>query len=152
MSYKREIKFEIIRTKIEKIKDSLIFIEDNLPDDFMALNNSRLIQNALYKEVEFAIEQVLDVCSMINAGLRLGVPETEEDILKNLLTNKVFDKLVIELIGDMKKFRNVLVHKHGDIDNKIAYENIKEGLGDFEKILKEFERLLEKLSGTKKRK
>ena len=38
MSYKREIKFDVIRTKIEKIKDSLIFIEDNLPEDFTALN------------------------------------------------------------------------------------------------------------------
>ena len=38
MNHKREIKFDIIRTKIEKVKDSLIFIEDNLPDDFMALN------------------------------------------------------------------------------------------------------------------
>jgi len=44
----------------------------------------------------------------------------------------------------MKKFRNVLVHKYGDIDDKKAYEDIKEGLKDFEHIINEIEKFLKK--------
>ena len=141
--FKRELKRNVIKTKIEKIKDSLIFIEETLPGNPNKLKESKLIRNAVYKEVEFAIEQVLDICSLINAGLRLGVPDTEDDILKNLEIKKIFNKSAIGLIKEMKKFRNILVHKYGDIDDKKAYEDIKSGLRDFELIISEFEKFLE---------
>ena len=138
------MKFDLIQSKIEKIKDSLRFVEENLPSSAEQLEDSRLIKNALYKEVEFAIELVLDICSLINAGLRLGVPETEENILTNLENKKVFDKKIIPLIREMKRFRNYLVHKYGDIDDSKVYKDIKEGLKDFELIIKEVEKFLRK--------
>jgi len=42
----------------------------------------------------------------------------------------------------MKKFRNILVHKYGEIDDKKAYDEINKGLKDFEKIIKEIEKFL----------
>ncbi|MBU0760063.1 MAG: DUF86 domain-containing protein [Nanoarchaeota archaeon] len=142
--FEREIKADVIESKIEKIKDSLNSIEETLPDRLEELTESRLIQNAVYKEVEFAIEQVLDICSLINAGLRLGMPETEDNILDNLESRKVFGNSSIQLIREMKKFRNILVHKYGDINDKKAYNEIKKGLKDFELIIKEIEKFLKK--------
>ncbi len=149
MIFQREIKSDIIKSKVEKIKDSLIFIEETLPDSAKKLTESRLIQNAVYKEVEFVIEQILDICSLINAGLRLGMPETEESVLNNLRIKKVFSETMIELITEMKRFRNILVHKYGDIDDARAYEDIKEGLKDLELIIKEVEEFLKKHKGRK---
>lgn len=103
-----------------------------------------LAKDGLYKKTEFAIESIIDVCNIINSDLRLGIPEAEEDILKNLRDNKIFDAKIINLISQMKRFRNVLVHKYEDIDDKKAYESIKEGLKDFELIVKEIEGFLEK--------
>ncbi|MBU1103254.1 MAG: DUF86 domain-containing protein [Nanoarchaeota archaeon] len=142
--FEREIKADVIESKIEKIKDSLNSIEETLPDRLEELTESRLIQNAVYKEVEFAIEQVLDICSLINAGLRLGMPETEDNILDNLESRKVFGNSSIQLIREMKKFRSILVHKYGDINDKKAYNEIKKGLKDFELIIKEIEKFLKK--------
>lgn len=150
MTFKRKIKPEVIKSKVEKIKDSLIFIEENLPANVKQLKESKLIKNALYKEIEFAIELVLDICSLINSGLRLGMPETEENILDNLETKKVFDTSLIKLIREMKKFRNFLVHKYGDIDDAKAYRDIKEGLKDFELIVKEIEKFLGKQGKVRK--
>ena len=45
----------------------------------------------------------------------------------------------------MKGFRNILVHRYGEIDDDIAYEEIKNGLKDFEEFEKEIESFLEKL-------
>ena len=152
MSFKRELNVQVIKTKIEKIKDSLIFIEETLPDNSQKLKESKLIRNAVYKEVEFAIEQILDICSHINAGLRLGVPDTEDDILKNLEVKKIFNKPIIELISEMKKFRNILVHKYGDIDDAKAYSDIKKGLKDFETVITELDAFLGKPKTKKKNK
>jgi uncharacterized protein YutE (UPF0331/DUF86 family) len=72
------------------------------------------------------------------------MPESEDQILDNLKNKKIFDKKTMLLIQDMKKFRNILVHKYGEINDEQAFENIKEGLKDFETIINEIEKFLKK--------
>jgi uncharacterized protein YutE (UPF0331/DUF86 family) len=115
---------ELIKSKISQIFDSLNFIEENLPLDFGEFSKSRLIRSALYKEVEFCIELVLDICSIINSDLKLGMPQSEEDILNNLVKGEVFDSSISDIVRKMKGFRNVLVHKYGEVDDELSYENI----------------------------
>lgn len=139
----KKLREELIRSKLGRLQDSLEFIQEQLPSEFEAFRQSRLIRNALYKEVEFVIELVLDVCSIINADLRLGVPDTEDHVIDHLEGDKIFNTKAIELIREMKKFRNILVHRYGDVDDKRAYENIQEGLKDFEFIAREVEKLFD---------
>jgi len=48
----------------------------------------------------------------------------------------------------MKGFRNILVHRYGDIDDRIVYEMATERLGDFEAFKKEvLEALRERYDG-----
>ena len=46
----------------------------------------------------------------------------------------------------MKGFRNILVHRYGEINDKQAFEIIKDGLEDFRQFIKEFEEVLTKYS------
>jgi len=43
----------------------------------------------------------------------------------------------------MKGFRNILVHRYGKIDDKLAFRILKENLGDFYEFMKEIEEFLE---------
>jgi uncharacterized protein YutE (UPF0331/DUF86 family) len=139
---------EIIQSKLSKISDNLDFIEKNLPDEFEEFGSSRMLKDSIYKEIEFSIQCVIDICAVINSDLRLGTPETEEKIFSNLENNNVFEKSLIKKISEMKSFRNILVHKYGDINDETAFENIKEGLADFGKIIDAIEKLISK--GEKK--
>ncbi len=145
MIFEKKLRTELIRSKLEKLADALEFIEKTLPSDFSAFKSSKITRNAVYKEVEFAIELVLDLCAILHSDLRLGIPETEDSIFDHL-GEKVFDKKIIILIQDMKKFRNLLVHRYGTIDDARAFENILEGLKDFEKIIMTIEEVLKKYS------
>ncbi len=144
MISKRELRIGLIRSKIEQIYNSLAFIEENLPAEFGEFNKSKVIRNAIYKETEFVVELFLDVCAVINSDLGLGIPEAEENILDNLESKQILDKNIIEIIKQIKKFRNILVHKYGKINDETAFDDIKEGLKDFELIIKEIEKFLEK--------
>lgn len=141
---KKVLREEIIKSKLAKISDTLDVIEENLPKDFDEFENSRLIRDAVYKEIEFSIETILDICNIINKDLSLGIPETEETIINNLEKKKIFSKSVINLIIEMKKFRNILIHKYGEIDDELAFETIRDGLKDIEFIIKEVEIFLKK--------
>lgn len=135
---------EIIESKLTKIIDSLNVIIENMPDEYDDFSRLGLVKEGLYKKVEFAIETILDICAIINSDLGLGVPGIEDDILDNLEKKRIFKKEVVVKIREMKGFRNLLVHKYGDIDDKRAFESIKEGLEDFSTIVNEIENVLKK--------
>lgn len=149
---KKKIRKDLIKDKIKYIIDSVNLVGENLPEDFKDFISSRLLKDGLYKNIEFAIENVLDICNIINSDLDLGTPETEDSIIEHLSNNKIFDKKVIDIISEMKRFRNILIHRYGEVDDKLAFENIKEGLKDFGLIIKEIEKFLEKHETQEKEK
>ena len=81
---------------------------------------------------------------MLVKKLELGVPEDITDVLDRLAKNNIFPKDRIEGIRRMRGFRNILVHKYGEIDDKKAFENINSGLDDIETISRGIEELLDK--------
>ncbi len=141
---KKEVRKYLIKDKIKEIIDSINLVGDNLPEDFEDFVSSRLTKDGLYKNVEFAIENIVDICNIMNSDLDLGTPETEDSIIEHLGANKIFSKEIISLIKEMKGFRNILIHKYGEIDDQKAYDNIKEGLKDFEEIIKGIEDFLKR--------
>ncbi|HLC78286.1 MAG TPA: DUF86 domain-containing protein [Candidatus Nanoarchaeia archaeon] len=138
----KKLRVEIIKSKIRRIIDLLEIIGENLPERYEDFKKSRITRDAVYKEIETAIECVLDICNIINSDLGLGMPETEESILDNLLRKEVLSKQAVQLIKDMKSFRNILVHKYGEIEDEQAFETIGGGLEDFNKIIIEIEKFL----------
>ena len=114
----------------------MIIIEENLPLESEEFEKMGLMKDGIYKKLEFIIEDVIDVCNILNSDLSLGIPSDEDSIIKNLEDKKIIGKELAEKIIQMKGFRNILVHRYGKINDKEAFETIKENLNDF-KIFKE---------------
>jgi len=144
MIKRRELRKEEIKNKITVTADSIEIVKENFPDSFKNFSDSGLIKDGIYKKIEFAIESIIDIFNIINSDLRLGVPEVEEDVLNNLRKNKIFNSNILGLVEEMKGFRNILVHRYGEINDKQAFETIKAGLKDFELIIEEIEDFLKK--------
>ncbi len=140
----KNLRRDRIEAKLTEIIDAINLVADNLPKDYEDFATVGLVKDGIYKKLEFAIENIIDILNIINSDLRLGIPEVEEDIIDNIKKAKILDDKVIELIKEMKKFRNVLIHKYGEINDEQAYENIKKGLEDFSAITNEIEDFLKK--------
>jgi len=135
---------ETIRIKLKDIRDSLEKVKSHLPQTLEEFLDLGLVKDGIYKKVEFMIENVLDICKIINTDLNLGLPKKDVDIIENLVKNEIISKEMGEKIKEMKSFRNILVHRYGEIEDEIAYDEIKNGLKDFEEFEKEIENFLEK--------
>lgn len=133
----------IIRTKMKEIEESIRLVEEHLPESFEEFSNLGLVKDGIYKRVEFAIENVFDICAIINADLNLGIPGSDEDIVENLIKNNILSMKMKEKLKMMKGFRNILVHRYGKIDDKLAFRILKENLGDFHEFMREIEEFLE---------
>jgi len=126
---------EIILSKINEIEESITLIVDNMPDDFEEFENLGLLKDGIYKRIQYIIENILDICAIINSDMKISSPGEEDDIIDNLVKNKVLSQSIGKKIKELKGFRNIIIRRYGKIDDKLSFELIKENLGDFDKII-----------------
>ena len=134
---------EIIRTKIKEIEESIELVGENLPDTFEVFSSMGLIKDGIYKRIEFAIENVFDICAIINTDLELGIPGDDEEIVENLVKNTILSEEMREKLKLMKGFRNIVVHRYGKIDDNLAFEILKKNIRDFYDFIRRVEEILE---------
>lgn len=126
---------EIIRKKIAEIRESLEILRDNLPERLEEFESLGLVKDGMYKRIEFCIEDVFDICAIINADLKLGIPRSDEDILEILVRKGIFDEGMKAKLKGMKGFRNIIVHRYAGIDDRLSYEFFSEKLTDFDEFI-----------------
>jgi uncharacterized protein YutE (UPF0331/DUF86 family) len=144
MAKKRNLREELIRSKLADIEDSVSLVEANLPSSFEEFSKLGLVKDGIYKRMEFAIENIIDVCSIINSDLRLSIPENEESFVESLVNFGILTQNMAEKIRKMKGFRNIIVHRYGKIDDILAHKILTEHRKDFYEFIESIERFLEK--------
>ncbi|MBU7047592.1 MAG: DUF86 domain-containing protein [Theionarchaea archaeon] len=132
-----------ILKKVAEAQDSVKLVRENLPNTYEGfLSMSKLERDGIYKNIEFTIQTILDICAIIAKNEDLQVPNSDDDILNELHKSHILKGNIIEIVRQMKGFRNFLVHRYGALDDEIAYNNIKNGLPDFTKVFEEFKEVI----------
>ena len=144
MTGKRNLRTELIRSKLADIEESVSLVEENLPPSFEDFSRLGLVKDGIYKRMEYAIENIIDVCSIINSDLRLGVPESEESFVERLANVGILTQNMAEKTRRMKGFRNIIVHRYGRIDDLLAHKILTEQMDDFYEFIESIERFLDK--------
>lgn len=142
---KRPVRETIIRIKIKEIIEGVSLVQEHLPKTAEEFRKLGLIKDGIYKRIEFAIEDVFDICAILNTDLALGVPGEDEDILLHLVDKGILSQVMQEKIHEMRGFRNIVVHRYGSIDDTLAFHLLEENIGDFFLFNAEIERALEKI-------
>jgi uncharacterized protein YutE (UPF0331/DUF86 family) len=128
---------EIIRTKIAQIRESLELIRKNLPEDFEDFASLGLIKDGMFKRIEFCIQNVFDICAILDTDLRLGIPHSDDDIMEIMAANGIINNDLKAKLKLMKGFRNILVHRYGGIDDALSYEFLNINITDFDEFITE---------------
>ena len=76
-------------------------------------------------------------------GLRLGLPSNEEDLFEKLRKEGIISREMEEKLKSMRGFRNILVHRYGEVDDELVFENLK-NIDDFRKFRKQIISFLKK--------
>ena len=150
MAKKRSLRTELIKSKLLDIETGVSLVEENIPGSFEEFSQLGLVKDGIYKRMEFAIENIIDILSIINSDLRLSLPESEEDFIENLGSNEILTQSMAKKIRRMKGFRNIIVHRYGRIDDLLAYQILTENMDDFSEFIQSIEQFLEESSGKSK--
>lgn len=101
-------------------------------------------RRACERLLQIAIECVIDICHLVVAGLRLGLPAEEDDLFQRLEQSQVISSATGEILRRMKGFRNILVHEYDDVDNAIVFRAASTRLQDLAAFRQEILRVLER--------
>lgn len=133
---------ERILTKVDELEGrqrELVQIAPGSIDEYQRIEKKRACERLL----QISIETVIDISFLLVKGLRLGLPAEEDDLFEKLVGAGIISQSTKETAKRMKGFRNILVHRYGDIDDGIVYEMATERREDFEAFKDE---VLEELS------
>lgn len=135
---------ERILSKIDELDSYLGELEKIKLSDFEEYKNSIKDKRACERLLQISIECVVDICNLIITGLKLGLPYDEEETFEKLEQNKIIPQELKKILVGMKGFRNILVHKYGNVNNEIVFEMFSDKLGDFDKFKDEIILFLKK--------
>ena len=127
---KSGIRDALVYSKITEIEESIDMVNKNLPDQIEEFVTLGIVKDGIYKRLEYAIENVFDICHVINADLSIGIPSSEEDVIQNLRNRGIIDSDISDKLMDMRRFRYIVVHRY----DKIAFSLLKDELDDFERF------------------
>jgi uncharacterized protein YutE (UPF0331/DUF86 family) len=60
MPRNKNLRIELIRSKLSDIEESVSLVEANLPQSFEEFAGLGLIKDGIYKRMEFAVENIID--------------------------------------------------------------------------------------------
>jgi len=127
---------DVIEAKLDIIERNLVFLDEFKGIDYVDFASSyKNVQAAKYSLLEI-IECCIDIANHIIAVCGIGRAEEYREMFYLLGERSVINKALAERLGDMAGFRNLLVHRYGDVDNEIVLEMIESELED----VVEFER------------
>ena len=134
---------ERVFAKLFEISKYVRELEEILPSEDEYIHNLT-IRRACEKTIELAIETVIDIISMVVREEKYDFPDDEENLITIVTEKKVISPKLSLKLKEMKRFRNILIHKYGNIDNEQAYEFMENETKDFLEFEKEIKKYLQK--------
>lgn len=120
-----------ILTKLDDMMRYVKELQMMLPSTEEEYLADLVTRRACEKTVEAAIESLIDAAAMIVSTEKLGLPQDEESIFDLLNKKNILEEQMCSTAKEIKGFRNVLIHRYTDTDNKLVYHNLKRHLSDF---------------------
>src|SRR5690606_13796077 len=105
---KKHLRETVMRIKLKEIAEGVSAVQQHLPSTGEEFRNLGLLKDGIYKRIEFSIENVFDICAIINTDLALGVPGDDEDILVHLVDHGLISRSMRDKIHGMRGFRNIV--------------------------------------------
>lgn len=133
---------EVIEGKFDIIDRNLRFLDEVKilsPDQF--LESYKDIQAAKYSLLEI-MEACIDIANYIISAKGFRRAEEYSEMFRILGEEGIIRKELAAKLEDMARFRNLLVHRYGEIDNRRVLEIMKYNIKDVEEFEKEIEKFI----------
>jgi uncharacterized protein YutE (UPF0331/DUF86 family) len=121
----------LIERKLGNIEEFLKELDAAKVDNLEEFQSNVMARRFIERNIELAIEQMIDICRHLVSGLDLKEPENYAECFDILSAEGVIRREDTQRFQAMARFRNMLIHVYDGIDNAITYGIYKDNLSDF---------------------
>jgi uncharacterized protein YutE (UPF0331/DUF86 family) len=121
----------LVERKIRKMEQYLRELMKVRIKSLEEFTQDTIVKRFVERNIELAIEQMIDICKHLVAGLDLAEPETYAECFDILYENNAIPAKSLPTFKAMARFRNRLIHVYDDIDDAVTYEVYTKHLKDF---------------------
>ncbi len=121
----------LIERKLKNIEEFLMELDAAPVGSLEEFTSNVMARRFIERNIELAIEQMLDICKHLVSGLDLKEPETYSECFDILSAGGVIPADDAKKFQAMARFRNMLIHVYDGIDNVITYDIYTKHLSDF---------------------
>jgi len=136
------VKKEEIEYKTKLIEKSIQTIRSSLPKTQERFSKMGLAKDGIYKQIEFAIQNLLDALNEISSSLGLEAVSYRE-IIENLHKEKIIGDELKEKLDFLVQLREVVIYNYDLLNDEIAFRNMEEYLQFLEEGLEFLSSFLE---------
>jgi uncharacterized protein YutE (UPF0331/DUF86 family) len=127
---------DVVNAMIDMIDENIRLVEEIRSQGYESFSGGFRDIQAAKHSLQEAIEACLDIGSHIIAEKGFRRPEDYKEIFKVLEENGIIDHVLSVKLQEMAQFRNLLVHRYGQIDIKRVYIIMSNDLKDIQKFAK----------------
>jgi len=136
------VKKEEVEYKTKLIGKSIQTIRVSLPKTQERFSKMGLAKDGIYKQIEFAIQNLLDALNEISSSLGLEAVSYRE-IIENLHKEKIIGDELKEKLDFLVQLREVVIYNYDLLNDEIAFRNMEEYLQFLEEGLEFLSSFLE---------
>ena len=60
------LRTDVIKTKLKIIEENIDLVKENLPEKLSEFKALGLVKDGIYKKIEVSIQDIINICSIIN--------------------------------------------------------------------------------------
>jgi len=121
----------LVERKLCKIENFLRELQSAQVNNLEEFKRNVITKRFIERQLELCVEQMIDVCKHLVAGLDLPEPETYAGCFDILAKADVVPERNLAVFKSMARFRNLLIHGYDDVDDAVTYGIFTGRLGDF---------------------
>jgi len=129
-----------VTNKLKKIEQYVEELKNIKEVSFEEFQKNIVIKRFIERNLELAIQQMIDVCKHIVSRLNLREPNSYADCFEILGEKRIVSEENLEKYKNMAKFRNLLIHIYDTVSDKIVFEVFKDNLSDFDSFVEEIKK------------
>lgn len=122
---------QLVEKKLRKIEEFIKEIKGVKITSYEEFSRDIVIKRFVERNLELAIEQMVDICRHLVSGLELKEPETYAECFEILAKGRVIQQEAVGMFQSMVRFRNILIHIYDNADDSVTYGIYARRIGDF---------------------
>lgn len=139
------LNINLISERISDIKRAMEIISKIAVTNKESFLKDEIMMSAAKYQLILAIEAAQNICNHLAARVARTAPTSYADCFRILAENQIISDKLAHKLTSMAKFRNLLVHQYGKIDNVIIYQIISSDTIDLQNYISELKFFLEGL-------